>query len=254
MHSSVKLIAKYLNDYLDPIVSNYNYVQIALTSSILFCAIKFGIGKPRNVDVHGFVHAILTGPPAALCVLLNFYAVQLSGEPEPLRSIKCQGALTPLHTILPMISLGYAVVDFIDGILSWNREYILHGVCMFLSFGSICHIGTGHLVTPLLIMELSCIFLNLLYAEVSEFIKITIQFCFVLLFFLTRIVVAPFLWLQWLHVYYLHIFSRREATCHPWWLIYVVWIFGIVFHGLNVLWMWKISKKLFKVLSKKKKN
>ena len=78
--------------------------------------------KVGGVCWEGLLHATVSGVGSAICVYLNhFAAVDISGESEPLRSIRCDGdddasaslPLTSLHRILPAITLGYGLCDIL---------------------------------------------------------------------------------------------------------------------------------------------
>ena len=114
------------------------------------------------MDWYAVLHAILTGPPALLCMHLDSHASRIDpgSSSEPLRSIKGAEALTPLHAIIPMVSLGYGLVDLIEGIFLNRGDFIVHGLGVLASMGSCCYLGKSHLVTPALVMELSSIPLN----------------------------------------------------------------------------------------------
>ena len=123
---------------------------------------NFTDNQALNVYWYAVLHAILTGPPALLCMYLDAHASRIDpgSSPEPLRSIKGAQALTPLHSLVPMISLGYGLVDLVEGIYLKRYDYVIHGLSMLASMGSCCFLGKSHLVTPALIMELSSVPLN----------------------------------------------------------------------------------------------
>jgi len=193
---------------------------------------------------YSFIHALIISIGAFCCIYLDLYASEIGGVPEPLRSIQCGRALTPVHSLLPMITLGYAPIDFIDGILERRVDFMLHGFVLGAVLLFVCELGTPHTVAPLLIMEMSAVPMNLLkqkwsrpaYGHINSVV-------FVVTFFLARIVAVPWLWTRWIHAFYTEIYSVGGLTaCFPSYFIYAVILFGVIFNFLNLYWFWLIVK------------
>jgi hypothetical protein len=58
-----------------------------------------------------------------------------------LRAIRCAEALTPFHSLVPTVSLGYAALDFFDGLSMGRLDFMLHGLTMGLILTFLCEIG-----------------------------------------------------------------------------------------------------------------
>mmetsp|Transcript_3310 Transcript_3310/g.6736 ORF Transcript_3310/g.6736 Transcript_3310/m.6736 type:complete len:263 (+) Transcript_3310:3-791(+) len=231
----VKLI-----DNLRPIVEvpQSGSLVSTITFAVLY-VVKKKIGSPLNVYWYAVLHAVLTGPPALLCVYLDMFAPKISpgSDHEPLRSIKGEKALSPLHSILPMISLGYGYVDVIEGFNLERWDFMLHGFAMVASMGSCCWLGKSHLVTPALLMELSSIPLNFLDCTIeNKFFTMGVQLTFVISFFFTRLIIVPWLWFRWITTYYQHVFVGGNKSDFPRWFVCVVIGVGLIFHCLNAYW------------------
>lgn len=203
-----------------------------------------------------------------------------------MRSITCEGPLTPLHTFLPLITLGYASLDLFEGIYNGHKgeraavelgasnclaselplnddvskltcnsstfhanssafpslsDFIIHGFALTSLFGLCAHLNKQHLIACTLIMEVSTIPLQFLKAKFSETIMLIVNLSFLLSFVGCRLVIVPYLWFNWLQTYY-----SISLSCYPPYFVYMVWVFGITFHGLNVFWAWKIFKKVLR--------
>lgn len=89
--------------------------QVAVVSAIVLGFTRVALKSKGGVDWYSFIHALITGYLSLICVWLNFFAETLTGTPEPLRSILCQGPLTSLHRIVPAVTMGYGVFDIIEG-------------------------------------------------------------------------------------------------------------------------------------------
>ena len=63
--------------------------------------------------------------------------------------------------------------------------------------------------------------------------KLIVQVTFSLLFFIIRIILVPIIWMRWISAFY-QLEQRGNVTCFPHYFIYLVWIFGVLFHGLNL--------------------
>lgn len=175
--------------------------------------------------------------------------------------MSCNGALTSLHRIIPAITqgtffqyticlqslnglskdtlynmssyqmyllLGYAVCDIING-FRLGPAFLAHGIATFTVSAIFCELGASHILTPMLVMEISTIVLAILRAEFfSPKIQLITQATFAFLFFFCRIVVSPV-------VYYdiVRAMNQKFGDCFPSYLYYVTLIFGMFFHFLN---------------------
>lgn len=219
---------------------------VTATSAALFLGMRHSIGHKYQIDWDAFVHAILSGIGSSICVYLNIYAaVHMTGVTEPLGSIgHCNGPLTSLHRIIPAITQGYAVCDIING-LRLGPAFLAHGIAMFLLAAFFNELEASHILTPVLVMELSTIVLAILRAD---FFTPTMQFItqasFALLFFVSRILVGPYLYYGIATTMFDHV-----ATCFPRSVFYVTLSFGAFFHALNAFWFVKLVKKIRRKLS-----
>jgi hypothetical protein len=143
-----------------------------------------------------------------------------------------------------MISLGYAVLDLFDGLVRKRVDNILHGLILGVLMTIVCEIGSQHLTTYGLVMEISTVPLNLLKVEWSSTVFSVInQASFVGLFFVGRILVVPALWLSWILTYRDEVLLGGATSCYPdYFFAYVYVGFGASFHALNVYWMYLIVK------------
>ncbi|GMI18802.1 hypothetical protein TrLO_g11879 [Triparma laevis f. longispina] len=217
------------------------WTTIPILSLLLFGFLKQFPGKIATIETYALLHCLLTGPGALLCFYYDLNAKHISGMEEPLRSITCEGPLTPLHTFLPLITLGYASLDLFEGIYNGHKDFIIHGFALTFLFGLCAHLNKQHLIACTLIMEVSTIPLQFLKAKFSETIMLIVNLSFLLSFVGCRLVIVPYLWFNWLQTYY-----SISSSCYPPYFVYMVWVFGITFHGLNVFWAWKIFKKVLR--------
>jgi len=107
--------------------------------------------------------------------------------------------------------------------LHWNRTATFTVAAVFNE------LEASHVLTPMLIMEVSTIVLAVLRADfLSPMMQIIAQFSFVVLFFVSRLVVFPY-------VYYEAIgHSSVDTYCFPRFLFYLCLGFGAFFHCLNL--------------------
>jgi hypothetical protein len=100
---------------------------IAIFSAVLLRTIKVVTKDCRGIRWWALLHAIVTGYGSLACLWVNIDAAEpLTGTSEPLRSFLCQGPLTSLHRIIPAISMGYGLIDMIEGLdhgLDFVRTY-----------------------------------------------------------------------------------------------------------------------------------
>lgn len=221
------------------------------------------VGQKYKVNWYSFVHACIVAPCAVACTYLDlFYSVELSsgGIPYPLRIILCSSsdnsesgglvALTSLHRILPFFTLGYAVSDIVEGVILGVPDFLLHGVLLGITMSTVCYLEIQHTIISMLVMELSSIPLNFREATfLSPNGQVACMTLFALSFFLVRILFVPYVWAEFLVAFYQHI----EEACFPDKFIYVVFVLGVLFHGLNLFWMLKIIYRMKRKFSGKEK-
>jgi hypothetical protein len=95
--------------------ATWSLKAIAFVTVIVLGTLKIFLKKKQGVDWYSLVHAVVTGYASLVCVYLSNDGELLTGTPEPLRSVLCQGPLTSLHRMIPAITLGFGLFDIIDG-------------------------------------------------------------------------------------------------------------------------------------------
>jgi hypothetical protein len=201
------------------------------------------VGQKRlGVDWYALVHAVVSfGGCAAVLYLDLVTSHQLTGVAEPYRSLQCHAPLTSLHRILPAITMGYSLLDLFDGIFI-SFDFALHGAATMLVLAYYCAVDAPHIVEPLLIVEASTLFLVLVRAEFwSDAAAAFNQALFVLSFFVSRCLLAPFLHARIVSFMWLH---SEWKECYPWHFLPVSAASGLFFHGLNYFWLYKIVRKV----------
>lgn len=220
---------------------------VALWTAALFGIVRYVGHKKHGVDWYCLVHAWMSAAGSVMVVYLDvFQSERLTGTPEPLRALLCQGPMTSLHRILPAITIGYSLFDFLDGIrISW--DFAAHGAVTLFTLGLFCATGTPHFTAPFLIMEVSTVFLVLVRADfLSDRVLFWNQVAFMTSFFFVRCIVSP-----WLYVKCLRAAWNVTAWqhCYPNVLLPIYAVLGIFFHSLNAYWMYKIILKAKRKLS-----
>ena len=90
--------------------------QIGLATVLILLFIRLTCKEAFNVNWYAFLHGIASGYLSLLAVWISvFDSTKLTGTPEPLRSIVCEGPLTSLHRIVPAMTMGYGLFDILDG-------------------------------------------------------------------------------------------------------------------------------------------
>jgi hypothetical protein len=242
-YSFATAVASACGPLLDAAGGDYRLVTAA--SAAVWLALKTAAGRRGRVDWYSLVHAVVAGAGGCMCIYLDAHAAALDpaglGVPEPLRSVRCAPALTPLHTLLPMVTLGYAAADLLHGVALGRGDFILHGAGLGACFGFVCQLGVPHLVAGALVMDVSSVPLNVLHvAWRSAAVDVLVHVIFAAAFFATRIVVFPLLWYRWVAAF---LGEATAPACYPSFFIYAVVGFGLLFHGLNAYWMVLIAKK-----------
>jgi hypothetical protein len=237
----------YLDDYG---AQNWSLRAVTVTSAAVFLGMRMQIGHKYDVDWDACIHAIISGIGSAICIYLNIYAaVPLNGIAEPLGSISCSnGPLTSLHRIIPAITQGYAVCDIING-FRLGPVYLAHGIATFSVVAIFNENNASHILTPMLIMEVSTIVLAILRANFfTETMQFVTQATFALLFFISRVIVSPLV-----HYDIVSSMIRMEKemeACLPSVIFYGTVGFGLFFHCLNFFWFVKLLQKIKRKLTK----
>lgn len=207
--------------------------------------IRMIFGKTHNVDWWAALHHFVTGVGSAMAVYLDVFASEaVTGIPEPLRSCQCEGPLTSLHRILPAITMGYAVLDLIDG-MKLGMDFALHGVMTFLVMTFFCETQLPQIVVPFLLMEISSVFLSFCKADFwSTTMSMVVQMVFALTFFLFRMVIAPYIWFHLMVTMYQNMRQDLYQTCFHSYVFPLSLGMGVLFHCLNAFWFYKIVAKI----------
>lgn len=251
--SVAQKLASFISGALNPALEavGHDYRVISFAAFLLLAAIKVILGKRGDVDWYAFLHAIVIALGGLICLFMDANASEIDhrGTPEPLRSVRCMGPLTPLHSILPMILLGYSFIDVFDGLVTARMDTTIHGVILGSLMMIACASGTQHIFAYGLIMDLSTVHLNLLKVKWSrpEFGTLNLV-SFVVTFFVTRVVAVPFTWAQWLLTYQEEYSAADKTPCHPSYFFWVHFAFGVAFHSLNAYWMYHIAVGAWKRL------
>jgi hypothetical protein len=137
-----------------------------------------------------------------------------------------------LHRIIPAITQGYAICDIING-FRLGPEFLAHGIATFSVAAIFNENNASHILTPMLIMEISTVVLAILRANFfTPTMQLITQASFALSFFVCRILISPV-------VYYnicLHMFtkSKEMGECFHDIIFYSTIIFGLFFQCLNL--------------------
>lgn len=100
--------------------------------------------------------------------------------------------------------------------------------------------------------QVSSIFLNLVrYKHFTPFGSFMTQLCFVVSFFLFRIVLVPYIWVN--QVTKLLQQEQTDDYCQPWYFSKCILVLGPFFHILNAYWFYKIIRKIMRKLSGEEK-
>lgn len=222
---------------------------VAITSAVIFLSFKL-LGEKNNVFWEALVHSIVIGIGSGFVVYVNWYdAVAMTGMSEPLRSLQCKGPFTSLHRIIPAITQGYALCDIING-YNIGPAFLAHGICTFLVTTIFAmDPNSSSVLTPVLTMEISSIFLAVLRADfMTPTMKFWDQILFSFTFFLCRILLAPYLCFTTLKIW--KDLKDDGDLCLPEYLFYVCAVFSAFFNCLNMYWFIKILKKMHRKVTK----
>lgn len=223
----------------------WNLRLVGIATAVSLALIRALFGKTLGVDWYALVHACISAGGSIICVYLNVFASEtLTGASEPLRSVMCGGPLTSLHRVLPSITMGYALLDILDG-FSIGMDFILHGLATFGIMAFFCEVHAEAIITPMLLMEASTPFLTLTKATFfNSTITAINQGLFVFTFFLVRGVIAPYLWGQIMMAMYTQSSTKLYQDCYPVALFPISFFTGIFYHILNAYWFYKIVRKV----------
>jgi hypothetical protein len=207
--------------------------------------VRMIFGKKYNVDWWAALHHFVTGVGSAMAVYLDVFSSEaLTDTPEPLRSCLCEGPLTSLHRILPAITMGYAVLDLIDG-MKLGMDFALHGVMTFVVMLFFCETELPQIVVPFLLMEISSVFLSFCKADFwSGTMSIVVQMMFAVTFFIFRMVVTPIIWFHLVLTMYQNTGQEIYQSCFSPYVFPVSLGMGVLFHCLNAFWFYKIVAKI----------
>jgi TLC domain len=222
----------------------WNLRHVAIMTALSLGSVRLIFQKYRGIDWYAFIHAVVSASGSFACLYLNFVSSeQLTGMSEPLRSIQCHGPLTSLHRILPAITMGYSIFDFLDG-LTISVDFVIHGAVTFAVMAFFVEINGSHIMAPMLFMEGSTVFLTVVKADFfPDSMVVLNQACFVISFFLCRLVVVPYFWVHLIRQMYDHRNDARFQNCFPSYFMYACFLFGMFYNMLNSYWFVKIVRK-----------
>lgn len=227
MSSSPTTILKQITYYLDDVLQaeSWNLRYVAFVTAILLGLIHTTFGKRYGIEWTSLAHAIITAVGSAVCVYLDFIddvvvtSESLTGisSEEPLRWCQCYGPLTSLHRILPAITMGYSLYDLYEGIRLGTTDFVLHGLATLFVMGFYTeHNNKSQFISPMLLMEVSTIFLACVRCEFfSSTASLINQLLFALNFLLFRLVIVPMLWLKIIIVMYEQSSNASYRSCFP---------------------------------------
>lgn len=99
-------------------------------------------------------------------------------------------------------------------------------------------------------VQISTINLCLMRATFLNDHLVTINIiCFVVSFFIFRIILCPYLWWGIFSTTWEHRNNPTSQACLPWHFKYVVFVFGMFFNCLNAFWFYKIIRKFHRKLT-----
>jgi TLC domain len=254
-------LLRFISNYLDRYnAMEWNLTYVAITTTVVLGIIRIVFQKYYGIDWYAFIHAILSSTGSLMCLYLNFITShQLSAttstttgvavsslltHPEPLRSMQCHGPFTSLHRILPAITMGYSLFDFYDG-LTISVDFMIHGLATFTIMYCFNYVfDAPHIMAPMLFMEGSTIFLTIVKADfLPSSIVFLNQMLFTLAFFVCRLVVVPYFWMELMITMYQQQNDIAFQQCFPSHFIVTCFVFGMFYNILNTYWFIKIIRK-----------
>mmetsp|Transcript_18622 Transcript_18622/g.37733 ORF Transcript_18622/g.37733 Transcript_18622/m.37733 type:complete len:271 (-) Transcript_18622:228-1040(-) len=236
--------------------SSWSLRAVAFTTAALLLVMRKSVGEAAGIEWHAFFHAAVTGFGAWACQILDDASrEEWNGENGP--GIDpgldpCGGPPTSLHRLLPALTLGYSICDILDS-LKLGPAFLLHGLATAFVMAVFCELEQAtHLVTPMLLMEISTIPLATLRAKFySETLRTGISLLFVFTFFVVRILWVPPIWFAIVKVLRNEKLGAGADSCQPLYLLPLVLIFGIFFNCLNGYWFIKMILKIKRKISGK---
>jgi len=197
----------------------------------------------QNVEMVPFVHALIAAT-CGLGVLAEqgpaFWTDYLQ------RCMMCMPATSVLERLAPMITVGFAAKDLMDGIVRGRKDFMLHGAALSVVFAGICHLRMEHHVVMMLTMEVSTIFLNLMkYPFKDDSLKMVNDASFCFSFWIFRNILTPYFWYAYVREHF-RLEALGRPSCLPPAMIYFVILGGLVFHGLNLYWFVLIVRKMMR--------
>ena len=228
----------------------WNPRWIAVVTFLVLGSIQRVCGKRYGIDWYALLHACVSSGGCLVMVYLNFTLSEpTTGYPEMLRSVRCGPPLTSLHRILTAITMGYSLLDLSDG---WHlgASFLVHGIATFVVMAYYNEVGAPHMVAPMLLMEVSTVFLNLVKADfLNETGVIVVQGLFAVTFFVFRLVVSPYLYIGLMIDFYREMDSNLFRSCRPQHLVYATGFGGFFYTVLNAYWFYRIVRKIQRKLS-----
>jgi hypothetical protein len=222
---------------------------VALSSLLILAIVRQMLHKKRGIDWYASLHGYVSALGAIVCVYMNLQSQKLTGAAEPLRSCQCGGPLTIFHRILPAITAGYSLLDLYDGFYL-GLDFTLHGFVTLAIMTFFCSLQVPHLIEPMLLMEVSTVFLTMVRADfLSPMGSAVVQGAFAVTFIAFRILLVPFFWFQLMATMYQEHTKATYQECISPSVLPVSFLVGLFFHCLNSYWLVKIVKKAIRKLS-----
>jgi hypothetical protein len=138
------------------------------------------------------------------------------------------------------------VCDIING-FRLGPAFLAHGIATFTVSAIFNELEGSHILTPMLVMELSTVVLAIVRADFfNPTMQLITQASFTLLFFASRIIVSPYV-----HYGIVYEMNKNLGDCFPRYMFYITLLFGGFFHCLNLFWFVKLVKKIKRKLSGK---
>ncbi len=138
-----------------------------------------------------------------------------------------------LEVVLPLMTMGYGVYEFLDSVKNRSIPFGLHSSGLIFFTGLFASVGKIHLLSDVLVLELSSIFLSL------KDMDVLFRYGFAASFLLIRLgIFAP------AYVNYLRALWNGESK-HDSFTNKAVAAGGLLFNGLNVYWSALILRKIY---------
>ena len=122
--------------------------------------------------------------------------------------------------------------DIING-FRLGPAFLAHGVATFSVMSIFNENDASHIITPMLIMEISTIVLAVLRANFfTPLMQLLTQASFAILFFISRIIISPRVHFEICSLMNSNL--GEMENCMPKLIFYMSVLFGLFFHGLNL--------------------